>query len=58
MTDMERLGRKLAEAEEKMRVDLARLLPSRDEQWRRISAMAGLDEDGNILPPRLKEEGQ
>lgn len=24
---------------------------TRDEEWKRISAMAGLDEDGGILPP-------
>jgi hypothetical protein len=24
---------------------------SRDADWKRISAMAGLDEEGNILPP-------
>jgi hypothetical protein len=51
MTDMERLGRKLAEAEAKLRTDTARLLGPREEQWRRVSALAGLDEDGSILPP-------
>lgn len=24
---------------------------TRDDEWKRISAMAGLDEDGSILPP-------
>lgn len=23
----------------------------RDDEWKRVSAMAGLDEDGGILPP-------
>lgn len=26
-------------------------MPNRDDDWRRVSELAGVDENGNILPP-------
>lgn len=31
-------------------------METREEQWRRVSAMAGVDEDGGILPPDTNSE--
>jgi len=48
---MARLDELLRLADDEVQAAMADLVGDRDEDWRRVSAMAGLDEAGNIAPP-------
>lgn len=48
---MARLGDLMKQGEAELRLAIAELTGDRDEQWRRVSAMAGVDEYGCLLPP-------